>query len=114
MVYTQDTRQLIGAKLKDYRQRAGMSLKEVAESLGKSVAAVSHWETGRRSPDPDTFVNLCVLYGIDTFHNFNINHNPDDFHNLPEDEIKLLNIWRRLDTDRKAALLVLLSPNEIN
>lgn len=110
MTYTQDTRRLIGAKLKDHRQRAGMSLKEVAESLGKSVAAISHWETGRRTPDPDTFVRICILYGIDTFNGFNLMHNPDGFRNLPEDEIKLLNIWRRMDTDRKAALLILMSP----
>ncbi len=58
-------RLLVGARIRSERERRGMSQAELAERLGKSQAAVSYWEAGRRSPDVEDLVLLGDVLELD-------------------------------------------------
>ena len=47
-----------------YRKRAGYSQKEVSEALHVTVSAVSSWESGRYTPDPQNLKALADLFGV--------------------------------------------------
>lgn len=58
--------------LKSSRKALGLSVKEVIDKLATEGIQVSGktlygWESGHRQPDADTFIALCVLYGIPSF-----------------------------------------------
>lgn len=100
----------IGSQLKRYRLLAGLGLKDVAAHLNKSTATVSHWETGRRSPDPDSFIKLLDLYGVENLNAFKV-----EYHNASaanKDEEKLLCVWRKLTEEKRNALMVLIKAME--
>jgi transcriptional regulator with XRE-family HTH domain len=46
--------------LRKIRKQHGISSRELSKRLGHSHALVSHWETGRRIPDPDRVAALLV------------------------------------------------------
>ena len=54
----------IGNRLKVARLALGLSQKEVCEAIGVKVPAWSHWENGRRIPDPMAMKNLYLLHGV--------------------------------------------------
>lgn len=49
-----------------YRKRSGMSQEELAEHIHVSRQTISKWETGQSAPDPDTVLQLALLFGITT------------------------------------------------
>ena len=51
--------------LRERRMELGLKQKEVAQALGVKDNTLSNWETGRSSPDLDTFVALCGIYRMD-------------------------------------------------
>lgn len=59
-------------KLKQLRKDCGLSVNEVIEQLNIrgvaiGVKAFYHWESGRRMPDADEFLELCEIYGVENF-----------------------------------------------
>lgn len=50
-------------KLRKLREERHQSQSELARELGVSVAAVSHWETGRKQPDAASCIKLGKLAG---------------------------------------------------
>ena len=50
-------------RLRAARQAAGLSQQDVGRHLGVTGAAISRWENGHRSIDPDELVKLARLYG---------------------------------------------------
>lgn len=62
-------KQLIGLKLKEMRKNSGKNwksiLSELSEQYGIDVAqsTVYGYENGHASPDIDSFLALCVIYG---------------------------------------------------
>jgi hypothetical protein len=47
------------------RRRAGLTQTELAERAGTSQAAVSAYESGRRSPSVDTLVRILAAAGLE-------------------------------------------------
>lgn len=48
---------------REARIRAGLRVTDVMQALGVSVAAVSHWETGRYVPRTQKLLKIASLYG---------------------------------------------------
>lgn len=55
----------IGLILRKAREKAGFSRELIADMMGKSPAAIGHWETGHTGVDANTLFALCRIYGID-------------------------------------------------
>lgn len=53
----------IGARIRQARRRAGMAPRDLAAAVGVSAAAVWHWEGGRRTPGPESWVQLELTLG---------------------------------------------------
>lgn len=47
-----------------YREREGLGVREFARLLGVSSAAVSRWESGKRSPEPAYVRSISQKTGI--------------------------------------------------
>lgn len=56
--------EIIGNRLKAARIALGLSQKELYETLGVKAAAWSHWEGGKRMPDPVVMFELYKRHGI--------------------------------------------------
>lgn len=50
-----------GEKLRQARKAANMTQKELAQAVELKHNAVSNWEKGVSSPDPDTIRKLCAI-----------------------------------------------------
>ena len=61
----ENARLVVGARIRSERERQGISQAELAQRLGKSQAAVSFWEGGRRSPDVEDLVLLGEVLRLD-------------------------------------------------
>ncbi|HEY4458776.1 MAG TPA: Scr1 family TA system antitoxin-like transcriptional regulator, partial [Pseudonocardiaceae bacterium] len=48
----------LATALRKIRKRYGVSSRELSNRLGHSHALVSHWETGRRTPNPERVAEL--------------------------------------------------------
>ena len=56
--------QLLPAKLKELRKAHGYTQDYVAAALGVVRQTYSHYESGRRTPNPGTLYKLAGIYGI--------------------------------------------------
>lgn len=54
----------LAQKIKQARERAGMTQKEAACSMGISQQAYSQYESGRRTPKPETLKRIADAFGI--------------------------------------------------
>ncbi|WP_190822561.1 helix-turn-helix domain-containing protein [Saccharopolyspora pogona] len=54
---------ILGAELRELRKEAGFTVRELAAKIGLGHAAVSRYETGVRSPTPDTLARLLTALG---------------------------------------------------
>ena len=68
-----DIKQIIGENIKELRLNAKLTQFELAEKLNYSDKAVSKWERGESTPEPEVFVKLADLFNvyIDYFYNDN-------------------------------------------
>lgn len=53
----------IGSRIKNAREMAGMSQSDLAARMAQEPSAISHWETGRRSPTCVNLRKLCRVLG---------------------------------------------------
>ncbi len=63
---TRDNEELfdIANRLKAARMALDLSQKDLYDALGVKAAAWSHWESGKRMPDPVVMFELYKLHGI--------------------------------------------------
>ena len=54
----------IANRLKAARMALDLSQKDLYEALGVKASACSHWESGKRMPDPVVMFELYKLHGI--------------------------------------------------
>lgn len=101
------TAENIGKKLKEYRKKKKMTLQNVADIVHRSTSAVSAWERGERNVDPDTFVNLCILYEVESFGVFYGEPEPTD--GLTMNERRLIEVWRSLNEAEQDAFMTVLN-----
>lgn len=55
---------MIGERLSEIRKDHGDTQAALAQKLGVSLPTVRAWEQEKSSPNHDTLVELCRLYGI--------------------------------------------------
>ena len=53
---------MIGKRIKELRKKAKQSQQDLADALGASQRTISHWETGRTTPDPHVLANIADQY----------------------------------------------------
>jgi len=77
----------------------GYSVRQIAQMVGRSPGTISNWESGKISPDVDTFAKLCNIY--------NISPNEligwvdcDEIMEFIESQSKMLNEIERLKAER--------------
>ena len=46
------------------RRALGLTMKQLASTVGVTEAAISHYETGRREPDPDMLGRIANALGV--------------------------------------------------
>lgn len=56
----------LSEKLYQLRRRQGLSQEQAAEQLGVSRQAISKWESGQSTPDPDKLAALSRFYHVTT------------------------------------------------
>ena len=97
---------MLATVLKKLRQRKNITQAELANSLGITKQAVARWERSKSEPDIDTLKQLSVYFDVSTDYLIgNKNHNS----NFTDDEEKLLNGYRTLDSGKKQTLFSMLA-----
>ena len=61
-----------GKWIKDLRIQRGMTQQQLADKMYVSLAAVSHWETGKRQPDVETLARLAECLAVPASEMFEI------------------------------------------
>lgn len=51
-------------RIRERRRALNITIKQLAEIVGVSVGAISHYETGRRAPDPDMLGRIANALGV--------------------------------------------------
>ena len=96
------------ARLKEVRNEKGLNQKKIAAYLNITQQTYSDYETGRTNPDINTLILISNI--LETSIDYLLGRE-DDFGNitiqtekpapLPQDEQKLLDTYRKLDTVNK-------------
>lgn len=58
-----DARPAIAQALAAIRRERNMTRRQVANELGRTVATISRWENGRRTPEVNDLYALADVYG---------------------------------------------------
>lgn len=53
-------------RIREKRRAMGMTMKELGRLVGVSEGAISHYETGRREPDPEMLKRIADVFGVTT------------------------------------------------
>lgn len=51
-------------RIRERRRSLNLTMKELAKMVGVSEGAISHYETGRREPDPDMLKKIAYVLGV--------------------------------------------------
>lgn len=100
----------IGDTLKALRKSRGMSQDELSQKSGVHRISIARYESGARKPDVDSLVKLAEALNTTTDAILGLGpppslYVPDGYYMLDADEQKLITRFRKLDSDRKEALL---------
>ena len=66
MSQSRDSSKIFSERLRIARERAGLSQSDLAEKAGFQASAISHFETGRRSPSFENLRRLSDALGVTT------------------------------------------------
>lgn len=95
-------------KFKEARQMIKLTAVEAAKRLGVSQAALSTWESGRKSPTIENLIGMAELYGVTTDYLLGRSKEPQSMsenHALTAEELRIRNgmpVW----SERHGWLLV--------
>ena len=73
-IYTMNTKELTGQRIRELRRSEGLSQEELAEKIGISSKYLSSIERGKENPTFDTFIKLAAALNIDLTEIFNFSH----------------------------------------
>lgn len=68
----------ISERMRTARKAAGLTQKDVAKKLGLTGAAYSAYETGQRSPNPETLRLICLALDVSADYLLGIEKGPPD------------------------------------
>lgn len=55
---------MYGPRIKHFRKLCNMSQRELADKLHVSQSSITQWEREERTPDIETIINLCSIFGV--------------------------------------------------
>lgn len=95
--------QTVGKTLKSLREKAKLKIPEVVERLAQNGFTVSArtlygYENDSRMPNADIFITLCEVYDVNNLIEAFKNIPKDDYSVPSDDEIKLVEKYRSLDS----------------
>ena len=89
----------ISRNIAKYRKAKGLSQGALADIVGvKKFTTVSSWERGISSPDADTIIKLCELFGITLYDLYEVDNKQDS---LSSEQRNLLRKYKDLDEHGK-------------
>lgn len=89
-----------GQRLRILRTASSMTQNELADRIGATKQAISQYEHGKRTPDLDTLLFLCDLFGVTA--DYILGRTPYDFLSTQTpDEKEILLAYRQSDDLRK-------------
>lgn len=104
----------LGAELRDARNKAGLNMRDLADILGVHHATLARWESGERSPRPETVASFLTATGVNGEHYeeiIKLSRDPDGPHwlgvGMPEQERQLAAL---LEFERTATRIIDVSP----
>ena len=86
-------------RIRELRQDRGWRQEDLAHELNISDRAVGHYETGRRTPDLDTILALCEIFGVTA--DYLLGRSEVESFDLTSDETELLGGYRALSAAGK-------------
>lgn len=89
--------------LKTKRVERGLTQREAAELFGLKYRTYQNYENGVTSPDMDTAASFARYFGCTIGDLFDLEEGSTK--GIPQDEQKLLELYRRLSGSGKAALI---------
>ena len=54
----------VADQIRFYRRQEGLTQEQLAEAMGVSVAAVSKWELGQRTPELERVFRMTLIFGV--------------------------------------------------
>ena len=101
---------MTGDLIKQWRKNANLSVQQATELLNAKGISISEktlygWESGRRQPDADVFLELCKIYGISSFHGIEKSPAPESEADAGEKE--LVNNYRSMNAAGRESLVSL-------
>ncbi len=92
----------ISKNIAKFRKEKGLSQKELAEIVGaKNLTTISSWERGISSPDADTLILLCKLFGISLYDLYDVKEIKVPAATYTEEQKELINKYNALDAHGK-------------
>lgn len=98
-------RKHMGNALKSARIKAGITITEAAEAIGKTNSTMYSYELSRIQPTADVFLQLVLLYGVDSFDAFlplGMNNAPVN-ERIDQEGQEMLYLMQNADEQGKAA-----------
>ncbi|MCC0705305.1 helix-turn-helix transcriptional regulator [Clostridioides sp. ES-S-0049-02] len=87
-------------RLKEVRKERGYNIQEIADKLNVAYNSVLRWENGNRKIDIDKLVELSNIYNVSIDYILCKTDLKENIQ-LKEEEVKLLDNYRELDTKSK-------------
>lgn len=105
-----ETQMRLAANLKQLRTFNGFSQAQLAAELEMDRSVLALYESGRRTPDPETLYAIARVYGISmeillVTEPCRILSEAETWRYLEESERELLHVYRRLSTFSRGRLL---------
>lgn len=91
---------MIGNRLRELRKEKGYTIKELSQIINVSDISISRYENNKRDADIKTLKDLAKLYNVSLDYITCITDNRENIQ-LEEEEVKLLDNYRELDTKSK-------------
>ena len=97
--------------LRALRKDRRLTQEQLADALHITKQAVSHYERGTRSPENiEMYEAIADFFNVDM--NYLMGHDSRSTQLLNDDELRLVNAYRRASEDIKKAALAVLNTNQ--
>jgi len=96
----------IATRIKELREQRKWSQEELGDmfEVAKNKGTVSSWEKGRTTPDADTLVELCEIFGVDISTFYPSSKDDDDEIVLTKKERLIVEWYRSSGYEGRAAI----------
>lgn len=96
-------------RMRERRRALGLTMKQLGSIVGVSEGAISHYETGRREPDPDMLKSLASALGVSVDYILGRDqtepaHNESTLALLTREE-RMLEMFRQMDEKEQDAFI---------